>query len=102
MPRICVVAAARPNFMNVGPVIRVLAGRAAEGAPAAWVHLVGNTMIDTLLANLDRDRAVGAVQRQSLGIDRRYGLLTLHRCVSLCTRARPGGWPTSGSRCRRP
>jgi UDP-N-acetylglucosamine 2-epimerase (non-hydrolysing) len=51
----------------------------AEGIPAAWVHLVGNVMIDTLLAHLDRAREHGAVARAELGLPHGYGVLTLHR-----------------------
>ena len=51
----------------------------SEGVPGEWVHLVGNVMIDTLLANIDRarERAVGT--RADLGLDGRYGVMTLHR-----------------------
>jgi len=49
-----------------------------EGYRADQVHLVGNVMVDTLLANLDRaqDRPV----LEDLGLEpRRYALVTLHR-----------------------
>ena len=52
---------------------------AAEGVPDDWVHLVGNVMIDTLLANVDRARERGARVREDLGLGGRYGLMTLHR-----------------------
>ena len=52
---------------------------AAEGVPDQWVHLVGNVMIDTLLANLDRAKQRGQKAREVLGLDGRYGVLTLHR-----------------------
>jgi UDP-N-acetylglucosamine 2-epimerase (non-hydrolysing) len=52
---------------------------AAEGVPSAWVHLVGNVMIDTLLSNIDRARERGEAARAELGLDGRYGVLTLHR-----------------------
>ena len=49
-----------------------------EGVPTSKVRLVGNVMIDTLLAQLPAARARGAAQR--LGLDgRRYGVVTLHR-----------------------
>lgn len=49
-----------------------------EGHPCERIHLVGNVMIDTLFANLERARARGAVER--LGLEAgRYGLVTLHR-----------------------
>lgn len=51
---------------------------AAEGVPAERIHLVGNVMIDTLLRNVERARALDAPGR--LGLERgKYGLLTLHR-----------------------
>jgi UDP-N-acetylglucosamine 2-epimerase (non-hydrolysing) len=50
----------------------------AEGAEPERVHLVGNVMVDTLLAN--RGRAEGRSIRADLGVDgRNYALLTLHR-----------------------
>lgn len=50
----------------------------AEGRGPADVHLVGNVMADTLLANLDR--ALARPIHQELGIDSgNYGLVTLHR-----------------------
>lgn len=52
---------------------------AAEGVPGEWVHLVGNVMIDTLLANRDRARQRGDQVRERLDLDDRYGLMTLHR-----------------------
>lgn len=52
---------------------------AAEGVPAEWVHLVGNVMIDTLFDNLDAARARQEARRADLGLDGRYGMLTLHR-----------------------
>ncbi|HTJ74490.1 MAG TPA: UDP-N-acetylglucosamine 2-epimerase (non-hydrolyzing) [Acidimicrobiales bacterium] len=50
----------------------------AEGHPRERVHLVGNVMIDTLLANVDRARARGALDRLGLSPGG-YGLVTLHR-----------------------
>lgn len=52
---------------------------AAEGVPQEWVHLVGNVMIDTLLANIESARARGAIIRQRLGLAGPYGVCTLHR-----------------------
>jgi UDP-N-acetylglucosamine 2-epimerase (non-hydrolysing) len=50
----------------------------AEGIPAERIHLVGNTMIDTLVALEDRFRATGAAAR--LGIEPgQFVLVTLHR-----------------------
>src|SRR5262249_32529770 len=50
----------------------------AEGVAADRIHLVGNVMVDTLMANLDRARALRMPQR--LGLEPgRFGLVTLHR-----------------------
>ncbi len=50
----------------------------AEGIPAERIHLVGNTMIDTLVALEERFRAAGTAQR--LGVEPGgYVLVTLHR-----------------------
>lgn len=48
-----------------------------EGVPAERIHLVGNPMIDTLLANLDRFDADQA--RADLGLTGDYAVATLHR-----------------------
>jgi UDP-N-acetylglucosamine 2-epimerase (non-hydrolysing) len=48
-----------------------------EGADEARIHFVGNPMIDTLLANLDRLDAAGA--RRSHDLPERYAVATLHR-----------------------
>jgi UDP-N-acetylglucosamine 2-epimerase (non-hydrolysing) len=54
------------------------ANLSGEGYRADQIHLVGNVMVDTLLANVDRARA-GDVHRR-LGLPRGgYGLVTLHR-----------------------
>jgi UDP-N-acetylglucosamine 2-epimerase (non-hydrolysing) len=50
----------------------------AEGVAPETVHLVGNVMIDTLLANLDRARQRDMPNRLGIG-DGPYGLVTLHR-----------------------
>jgi len=50
----------------------------AEGVPAERIHLVGNTMIDTLVALQDRFRSAGTAQR--LGVEPgEFALVTLHR-----------------------
>jgi len=50
----------------------------AEGVPAARIHLVGNTMIDTLVALEERFRAADAARR--LGVSPgEFVLVTLHR-----------------------
>lgn len=48
-----------------------------EGIPSNRIFLVGNVMIDTLLAV--RDRLDGRRVAASKGVDGRYGLVTLHR-----------------------
>ncbi len=49
-----------------------------EGVARDRIHFVGNVMIDTLLANLDRARGLDSLER--LGLEPRgYALLTLHR-----------------------
>jgi UDP-N-acetylglucosamine 2-epimerase (non-hydrolysing) len=53
------------------------ANLAREGVPAERVHLVGNVMIDTLLRNLARARALDAPQKYELSD--RYAVVTLHR-----------------------
>lgn len=48
-----------------------------EGIHAARIHLVGNPMIDTLLAHLDRFDP--AAERRRLGLSGDYAVVTLHR-----------------------
>ena len=50
---------------------------AAEGLDRSAIHLVGNPMIDTLLANLDRFDVAAARARH--GLAGRYVVATLHR-----------------------
>lgn len=50
-----------------------------EGIPRERIHLVGNVMIDTLLANLGRARERGRVRRDVLGLPERFAVMTLHR-----------------------
>jgi UDP-N-acetylglucosamine 2-epimerase (non-hydrolysing) len=54
-----------------------IAHLAREGVPAEHIHLVGNPMIDTLLANLDRFDAEAA--RAAHGLEGAYLVATLHR-----------------------
>jgi UDP-N-acetylglucosamine 2-epimerase (non-hydrolysing) len=49
-----------------------------EGHPAEHIHLVGNVMIDTLLALLPQARKQNTLQQLSLEPGR-YGVVTLHR-----------------------
>jgi UDP-N-acetylglucosamine 2-epimerase len=51
---------------------------AREGRPASAMHFVGNPMIDTLVANLDKFDQAAARATYDLG-DRRYVVATLHR-----------------------
>jgi len=55
----------------------------SEGIPESRVHLVGNTMIDTLMQNLGRARAVGRALLQSKGLKSRFGVITLHRAANV-------------------
>ena len=49
-----------------------------EGHPSERIHLVGNVMIDTLFANLERAKHGRVLDR--LGLEpKAYGLVTLHR-----------------------
>jgi UDP-N-acetylglucosamine 2-epimerase (non-hydrolysing) len=56
-----------------------------EGIPAAAVHLVGNTMIDSLLAF--QDKAETSMILEDLGLRTRpYALMTLHRASNVDNR----------------
>jgi UDP-N-acetylglucosamine 2-epimerase (non-hydrolysing) len=60
------------------PSSDAVANLRAEGVPAEQIHLVGNVMADTLLANTNRAAARGILAR--LGLEPgQYGLVTLHR-----------------------
>jgi UDP-N-acetylglucosamine 2-epimerase (non-hydrolysing) len=50
----------------------------AEGRGDDQIHLVGNVMVDSLLANLDRARDRGTLTRLGLTAGE-YGLVTVHR-----------------------
>lgn len=50
---------------------------AHEGVDASYMHFVGNPMIDTLLARLDRFDPVPV--RERLSVPERYAVATLHR-----------------------
>jgi len=54
-----------------------------EGVAADRIHFVGNPMIDTLLANLDRFDVDGA--RQAYGLTGSYAVATLHRPANVDT-----------------
>jgi len=49
-----------------------------EGIPAEMIHLVGNVMIDTLIQELNRSRALDYPAKLGLSLGE-YGLVTLHR-----------------------
>jgi UDP-N-acetylglucosamine 2-epimerase (non-hydrolysing) len=49
----------------------------AEGVDPARIHMVGNIMVDSLLASLDKARSTPILEQ--LGIEGRFGLVTLHR-----------------------
>jgi len=55
-----------------------VANLAQEGIEGAGVHLVGNTMIDSLVFGLKRIRTCGAKERFELGEDE-YAIVTIHR-----------------------
>jgi UDP-N-acetylglucosamine 2-epimerase (non-hydrolysing) len=62
----------------LSPSEDAVANLRAEGYREDQVHLVGNVMVDTLLANLDRALTSDVLAR--LGLEAgRYGLVTLHR-----------------------
>ena len=60
------------------PSSDAVANLQAEGYRTDQVHLAGNVMVDTLLANLDRAIASDALSRLGL-TPGQYGLVTLHR-----------------------
>ena len=62
---------------------------AREGRPDSAMHLVGNPMIDTLIANLGKFDAAAA--RAAYGLaDRRYVVATLHRPANVDSPERAG------------
>jgi UDP-N-acetylglucosamine 2-epimerase (non-hydrolysing) len=63
---------------------------AREGRPDSAMYLVGNPMIDTLLANLDKFDAAAARAAYGLG-DRRYVVATLHRPANVDSPERAAG-----------
>ena len=60
------------------PSADAVANLRAEGFGPEQIHLVGNVMVDTLLANADRAAAGGTLARLGLRPGQ-YGLVTLHR-----------------------
>ena len=72
------IVADRVSDYLFAPSADAVSNLRAEGYRDDQVHLVGNVMVDTLLANLDRARGSGALAR--LGLERGgYALVTLHR-----------------------
>jgi UDP-N-acetylglucosamine 2-epimerase (non-hydrolysing) len=68
----------RVSDLLLAPSDDACANLRGEGADPANVHLAGNVMVDTLLANLDRAAARPALE--NLGLQPHgYGLVTLHR-----------------------
>ena len=57
-----------------------------EGLPRERIHLVGNIMIDTLLACLQRAKASGTVAKLGL-TPGRYAVVTMHRAANVDDRA---------------
>jgi UDP-N-acetylglucosamine 2-epimerase (non-hydrolysing) len=63
------------------PSADAVANLQAEGYRQEQIYVVGNVMVDTLLANADRATAAGTLAR--LGLQpRQYGLVTLHRSAT--------------------
>jgi len=62
----------------LAPSADAIANLRAEGYRDDQIHLVGNVMIDTLLANVDRAKARPVLATHGLA-PRGYGLITLHR-----------------------
>jgi UDP-N-acetylglucosamine 2-epimerase (non-hydrolysing) len=60
----------------------------AMGMPADQIHFVGNPMIDTLLASLERLDPAPVLGR--LGLSRPYGVATLHRPSNVDDNAQAG------------
>jgi UDP-N-acetylglucosamine 2-epimerase (non-hydrolysing) len=60
------------------PSADAVANLRAEGCRDEQIHLVGNVMADTLLANLARARGRGTLDRLGL-VPGEYGLVTVHR-----------------------
>lgn len=71
------VVADRVSDLLLAPSADAVENLLAEGYRDDQVHLVGNVMIDTLLANAKRasERSVAA----DLGVVGKYGVVTLHR-----------------------
>lgn len=72
------VVADRLSDFLLAPSPDAVVNLEGEGYRRDQIHLVGNVMVDTLLANLERARAGDTLRRLGLQ-EGRYGLVTLHR-----------------------
>ena len=72
------VATDRLSDVLLAPSPDAVANLEAEGYRSDQIHLVGNVMVDTLLANLDRARERPVLEQLGLQAGS-YGLVTLHR-----------------------
>ncbi|MFJ3923370.1 non-hydrolyzing UDP-N-acetylglucosamine 2-epimerase [Streptomyces sp. NPDC090022] len=72
------VATDRVSDYLLAPSPDAAANLRSEGYREDQIHVVGNVMIDTLLANLERARASDVLDRYGLA-RHGYGLVTLHR-----------------------
>jgi UDP-N-acetylglucosamine 2-epimerase (non-hydrolysing) len=72
------VATDRVSDYLLAPSPDAVVNLRAEGYREDQIHLVGNVMIDTLLANLERARASDVLGRYGLSRGE-FGLVTLHR-----------------------
>ena len=72
------------------PSADAVANLRAEGFSDEQIHLVGNVMVDTLLANADRAANRGTLARLGLQPGQ-YGLVTLHRPANVDDPAVLGG-----------
>ena len=68
----------RVSDLLFAPSVDAVENLAAEGVPSERIHLVGNVMIDTLVAALPAASALGAPGRHRVTA-RSYVLVTLHR-----------------------
>ncbi|MBT2477413.1 non-hydrolyzing UDP-N-acetylglucosamine 2-epimerase [Streptomyces sp. ISL-94] len=84
------VATDRVSDYLLAPSPDAAANLRAEGYREDQIHVVGNVMIDTLLANLDRARESDILDRYGLTRGG-YGLVTLHRPANVDDPAALGG-----------
>ncbi|MFG2985128.1 non-hydrolyzing UDP-N-acetylglucosamine 2-epimerase [Streptomyces sp. NPDC048258] len=84
------VATDRVSDYLLAPSPDAAANLRTEGYRDDQIHVVGNVMIDTLLANLDRARESDVLDRYGLTRGG-YGLVTLHRPANVDDPAALGG-----------